>query len=165
MIVKSTIDDIKAIMQIIEEIKKEMKSYNHSQWDENYPQQKDFTRDIENGELYIDVENQIIRGFICVNDVSPEEYNDLTWTSNENYMVIHRMGVNLANRKQGVASKLMHFAESFALKNGNTYMRTDTYSLNTNMQNLLEKLNYQFTGEINQGGKEYSFYCYEKQLK
>lgn len=164
MIIKATKNDITDIMKILDLTVKEMKSYNNTQWDENYPQTKDFIKDIENGELYVEVENKHIKGFICVNLVEPKEYNDLKWFSIEKCMVIHRMAVSPLYRNSGVGSKLMNFAEEIALKNGITYLKTDTYSINIKMNSLFKKFNYKFVGEMNFLGKEKSFYCYEKYL-
>lgn len=40
MIRKATMEDIKDIMEIIRKTIIEMRTYNNTQWDENYPQKK-----------------------------------------------------------------------------------------------------------------------------
>lgn len=40
---------------------------------DNYPQAKDFEKYIERGDLYVDREDNIITGFICVNYIEPVE--------------------------------------------------------------------------------------------
>ncbi|EET84500.1 putative acetyltransferase [Clostridium carboxidivorans P7] len=50
---KAVIEDTKEIMQIIKETIAEMRTYNNTQWDENYPQEKDFMKDIQRGDLYV----------------------------------------------------------------------------------------------------------------
>ena len=164
MIINATKNDITDIMNILDATVTEMKSYNNTQWDENYPRTKDFIKDIENKELYVEVENQTIKGLICVNYDEPKEYHELKWSSTERCMVIHRMAVNPECRNSGVGSKLLNFAEEVARKNGITYLKTDTYSINVKMNSLFEKFNYQFVGEMYFLGKEKSFYCYEKFL-
>jgi GNAT superfamily N-acetyltransferase len=164
MITKAKLSDVKEIMEIINTTVEEMKSYNNTQWDENYPQGKDFEKDIEQGDLYIEIEDGNIKGFICVNYTEPIEYSDLEWSSNEKSMVVHRMSVNSKFRNSGIGSKLMNFAEQLAIKNGFKYLKTDTYSINTKMNSLFKKFNYEFVGEMNFLGKEKPFYCYEKML-
>lgn len=164
MIRKATENDIEKIMKVVEQAVKEMKSYNNIQWDEHYPQRKDFLKDVESGELYVDADNGHIKGFLCINNQAPEEYEDLNWASDAKYMVIHRLAVNHAYQKQGIATKLMHFAEELALKNGVQTIKSDTYSLNKNMIALLKKHNYRFVGEMDFFRKEYPFYYYEKVL-
>ncbi len=164
MITKAKLSDVKEIMEIINTTVEEMKSYNNTQWDENYPQGKDFEKDIEQGDLYVEIEDENIKGFICVNYIEPIEYSDLEWSSNEKSMVVHRMSVNSKFRNSGIGSKLMNFAEELAIKNGVKYLKTDTYSINTKMNSLFKKFNYEIVGEMNFLGKEKPFYCYEKML-
>ena len=164
MITKANLNDINQIMEIINETVKEMKSYNNTQWDDNYPQDKDFAKDIELGNLYVDKKDNTITGFICVNYIEPVEYNGLSWSKDEKCMVIHRMAVNSQFRNKGIGTKLMNFAEELAIKNGVNYLKTDTYSINVKMNSLFRKLNYQLVGQMSFLGKEKPFNCYEKTL-
>ena len=59
-------------------------------------------------------------------------------------------------------SKLMKFTDEVALKNNLKYIKTDTYSINQNMNSLFVKCGYNLVGEIRFLGKEKTFYCYEK---
>ena len=154
MIRKATKIDISKIMEIIATTVKEMKLYNNTQWDENYPQAKNFSKDIETGDLYVDELNGEIRGFVCVNYAEPTEYRCINWHSSEKAMVIHRMAVNPNFRNQGVGISLLKFSEELALKNGILYLKTDTYSINDKMNALFKKFGFL--------GKEKPFYCYEK---
>lgn len=165
MIRKAVIEDLKDIMEIIRETIIEMHSYNNYQWDENYPQEKDFINDIKNDHLFAAESNGKLVGFVCINEVEPSEYTGLDWCLKEPSMVIHRMAVNPVYRKNGVGTSLMVFAESLALQNKVRYLKTDTNSLNTKMNSLFKKCGYSFVGEMSFLGKESPFYCYEKILK
>ncbi|MCC3866648.1 GNAT family N-acetyltransferase [Terrisporobacter mayombei] len=165
MIRKASLNDVNNIMDIIKSTVKEMKTYNNTQWDENYPQAKDFTEDVESGDLYVQDEDGQIKGFICINYIEPIEYEDLSWGSKNKAMVIHRMAVNTNHRQQGVATKLMNFAEELALENNVVYLKTDTYSTNTKMNSLFKKCGFNLVGEMSFLGKEKPFYCYDKLLK
>lgn len=162
MIRKATKIDISKIMKIIAVIINEMKSYNNTQWDESYPQAINFLKDIEEGDLYVDELDSEIRGFVCVNYIEPIEYNYINWQSLEKAMVIHRMAVNSNFRNQGVAISLLKFSEELALKNGVSYLKTDTYSINDKMNSLFKKFGFQLVGEMEFLGKEKPFYCYDK---
>ncbi|RMD04409.1 GNAT family N-acetyltransferase [Clostridium autoethanogenum] len=164
MIRKAIMEDIKDIMEIIRQTIAEMRTYNNTQWDENYPQKKDFIYDIENENLFIVERNEILVGFLCINKIEPAEYNGLNWSLNEDCLVLHRMSVSPNHRRCGIASELMKFTESLALKNNIQYLKTDTYSVNAKMQALFKKCGYNFVGEIHFNGKEKPFYCYEKIL-
>ena len=94
MIRKAVMEDINDIMRIIKETIAEMHSYNNTQWDENYPQEKDFINDIKKGDLFVAERDGKLVGFVCINKVEPVEYNGLNWSLNEEAMVVHRMAVN-----------------------------------------------------------------------
>lgn len=164
MIRKAVMDDLTEIMEIIKETVAEMKIYGNTQWDENYPQAKDFTGDIEKGDLYVDERDGEVAGFICVNMVEPAEYEGLNWSSEEQAMVVHRMAVNPKFRRQGVAAGMMKFADELALSRGIRFMKTDTYSVNPNMNALFVKCGYKLIGVMSFLGKEKPFNVYEKIL-
>lgn len=162
MIRKATLEDINSIMQIVQETIVEMRSYNNTQWDENYPKVSNFIDDINKGELYVIDEDGELGGFACINKDEPEEYKDLAWKLDTTALVIHRMAVNPKFRRKGIGTKLINFADELALKENIKLLKTDTYSLNTKMQGLFEKCGYTFVGEISFLKKERSFYCYDK---
>ena len=164
MIRKANINDIDSIMKIIKETVEEMRSYNNTQWDENYPQAKNFQDDIEKEDLYVEEIDGQVAGFICVNYIEPDEYKGLNWSLDEKAMVVHRMAVNSVHRNKGVAKGLMKFADELARKNNVVYLKTDTYSINTKMNSLFKKCGYKLIGEMSFLGKEKPFYCYDKVL-
>jgi len=161
----ATMDDLISIMAIVQAVIVEMHSYNNFQWDENYPQAKDFAGDIKKGNLFISIKEGKIVGFICINKTQPIEYNGLKWSLSEEALVIHRMGVSPDHREIGIGRELVAFADELATKYNLRYLKTDTYSLNTNAQGLFLKLGYIFVGEMSFLGKEKPFYCYEKALQ
>ncbi|MBP2627369.1 MAG: acetyltransferase, family [Firmicutes bacterium] len=165
MIRTATMDDVSNIMKIVQAVIVEMHSYNNFQWDENYPQIRDFAGDIEKGDLFVSIREEMIAGFICINRVQPTEYNGLKWSLSEEALVIHRMAVSPDCRNIGVGFELVNFADELAKKNNVRYLKTDTYSLNTNAQGLFQKLGYIFVGEMSFLGKEKPFYCYEKWIE
>ncbi|WP_369429970.1 GNAT family N-acetyltransferase [Clostridium tagluense] len=162
---KAILEDLKDIMGIIKQTIVEMRSYNNSQWDENYPQEKDFINDIQKEHLFVIEREGKIAGFTCINKVEPVEYNELNWTLNEVAMVVHRMSVSPAYRRNGIGTELMKFTDELALKNNLRYLKTDTYSKNPNMNALFIRCGYKLVGEMSYLGKEKPFCCYEKVLK
>ncbi len=164
MMRKAVMEDIKEIMNIIKTTIAEMKDYNNTQWDENYPQEKDFRNDIQRGDLYVTERDGKLAGFVCVNDIEPVEYKGLNWSLNEPCLVVHRMAVNSNMRRMGVGTELMNFADELALSSNIRYMKTDTYSVNPNMNALFKKCGYTKIGEMNFLSKEKPFNCYEKTL-
>ena len=157
-------EDLSSIMTIIQKVIVEMHSYNNFQWDENYPQEQDFIGDINKGDLFVAIREDKIVGFICINRDEPEEYTGLNWSLVEDALVVHRMAVDPGLRKAGVGSELVKFADELAAANQVRYLKTDTYSLNTNAQGLFQKLGYAFVGEMSFLSREHPFYCYEKTI-
>ncbi|CVK20934.1 GNAT family N-acetyltransferase [Sporomusa sphaeroides] len=164
MIRKANSADIQEIMKIIRETIIEMQSYDNTQWDENYPQEKDFGKDIQKGDLYVSERDGNLVGFACINKIEPAEYSGLPWSMKETAMVVHRMAVATAYRKSGIGTELMKFADEYALKNEVRYLKTDTYSINTKMNALFAKCGYKWVGEMSFLDKKKPFYCYEKVL-
>jgi GNAT superfamily N-acetyltransferase len=164
MIRKAVMEDLNEIMEIIKETVAEMKTYGNTQWDDNYPQAKDFAGDIEKGELFVDERGGDVAGFICLNQVEPKEYCGLEWYAEGQAMVVHRMAVNPRFRRQGVAAGMMKFADDLALSRGIRHMKTDTYSVNPKMNALFVKCGYRLIGEMSFLGKEKPFNVYEKML-
>ena len=148
MVRLARINDLDQIMLIVSAVIQEMRMAGNDQWDDNYPQITDFQTDIDKKDLYVSEINKQLTGFICINYLEPEEYQNVNWSVNEKPLIIHRMGVNPAYRNQGIGSILMNFAEELALSKGVNYLRSDTNSLNLKMNALFRKMNYQFAGEI-----------------
>jgi len=161
---KAILSDIKDIMAIIKITVTEMHAEHNYQWDEVYPQEKDFIADICEGDLYVSERDGKLVGFVCVNKIEPAEYSGLNWSSTREAMAIHRMSVHPEYRRNGLGLELLSFAEGLALKNSINYLKTDTNSLNEKMKALFLKLGYKFIAEISFLGKETPFYCYDKQL-
>jgi GNAT superfamily N-acetyltransferase len=164
MVRLAEINDLEKIMPIVNAIIQEMRMAGNDQWDENYPQIMDFRKDIENQDLYVSEIDEQITGFICINPLEPVEYQSANWSVNQKPLVLHRMAVNPAYRNQGIGSMLMRFAEELALRKGVNYLRSDTYSLNTKMNALFQKMNYRSAGEIYFLRRTNPFHCYEKVL-
>jgi len=161
---KAKHEDIMSIVAILDPIVKEMNATGNYQWDHKYPKAKDFEKDIECGTLYVYEDSGVIGGFICIDSNEPQEYRSARWSQNNEAMIIHRMAVNVSSRGQGIAKKMMYFAEQIALANGIHYLKTDTFSGNENMNALFRRVGFRKVGDINLQGKEGLFSCYEKQV-
>jgi len=159
----ATESDIPKIMAIVKQIVVDMSSSINRQWDESYPLPNDFLQDIHTKSLFVLEEDSQLKGFISINEDFPQEYNGLNWKA-EDFLVIHRLAVNPANRKEGIATMLMQFAEQLAKERGNQFIKSDTSELNEGMNRLFNKLQYLKVGQIQLGTKDFKFNCYEKEL-
>lgn len=164
MLRKAVAADVKEIMSIIRLTIEEMRTYGNAQWNESYPQERDFMKDIQNENLFVLERDKQIAGFVCINQAEPAEYDSLNWALGDKPMVVHRMAVNPKFRRNGIGTELMKFTDEFAIKNNIRYLKIDTYSVNAKMNALIKKCHYNFVGKINLLEKEKPFYCYEKIL-
>lgn len=164
MIRTATTPDLDRIMKVVLPSIAIMNQEGNTQWDHEYPLASDFLSDINAGDLFVFEQDQEIQGVICLNSIEPPEYNTANWQTSKTATVIHRMAIAPQSRQQGVGSALMAFAESIAEKNGTNYLKTDTYSVNSKMNNLFKKFGYQSVGEISFRNRPHRFICYEKSL-
>lgn len=160
----ATMQDLPQIMAIVQDTVKEMHAYGNYQWDEVYPTEQDFAADITQEDLFIAETDDQICGLICINQAEPTVYSDANWSLQEKALVLHRMAVDPTLRGRGTGSKLLHQAETLALKQGLRYLKTDTYALNAKAQQLFLKHGYTFCGEIQFRQMKHKFFCYEKVL-
>ena len=158
--------DLDRIMEIIADTVKEMHQNNNFQWNSDYPNREVFLKDIEDGVLYVAAgKDDVIVGLAVFNLEKPESYSDVVWKSGENDYVIHRLAVDVKQRKTGIAKLLVDFGEKMSLEKNLGYMMADTNSKNIKAKKFFEKLGYEYVGKIKFPGKEDDFYCYEKKLK
>ena len=164
MIRNAVISDLAQIVEIAESSKLDMHSYGNFQWNEDYPKEKDFIKDITEGTLFVYDVKGSIAGLICINRDEPEEYKNVNWSTAKEAFVIHRLAVNNSFRGQGVGYKLINYVKDICIENEISYIKTDTNSLNIKAQGLLRKCGYTFVGETSLLAHEGLFYCYDKVL-
>lgn len=138
---------------------------NIDQWDENYPNQKTFEDDIFNKELYVlKNKNNTILGYVCINKQIYEEYNQVIWNEDTNFKTLHRICIDPTVHGNGYGQKIFELAESVLKDMSIPYVRIDTFSLNTPMNNLILKSGYSFKGQMNYKENKPKWNCYEKKL-
>jgi ribosomal protein S18 acetylase RimI-like enzyme len=163
-------EDLPALMQLVRRVVPLMRSTGNLQWDENYPDESVFRRDIDLKQLWIcEISGEIgteIAGVAALTMDQEPDYTQVGWNINEPAIVVHRLAVDPAFRGAGVASALMEKAEEIAVNLGISVLRVDTNTQNEATQRLFPKLGYQLAGEI---GLEFRpglrFFCYEKRLR
>ena len=102
-------------------------------------------------------------GVINISHIEELEYKTIVWSDNNGKcLVIHRLAIHPKNQKQGLAGKLMGFAESFAIENGYTSIRLDAYSGNERVLRFYENRGYQKRGEVNFSGRALPFFLLRK---
>jgi ribosomal protein S18 acetylase RimI-like enzyme len=158
--------DIPEILALVQQCIKDMNAQDITQWNDLYPPMEIFSQDIDKGTLFKLTDNQKIIGIIVLSDIQDEEYKDITWQdTSDKFIVVHRLAVQPDRQRQGLAEKMLEFAELYAKDNGFASIRIDTFSKNPRTLNLFEKRKYQRkSGEIHFPENSEPYYCYEKLL-
>jgi len=158
--------DLPALMALVRRVVPLMRADGNLQWDDSYPNEHIFQRDIDHSELWVaEPAPGILAGVAAITTDQSPEYGHVGWNIDEPAIVIHRLAVDPDHRGAGVAVALMQQAEAVARERGISVLRVDTNTENPATQRLLPKLGYTFAGEI---GLDYRpglrFNCYEKRL-
>jgi len=152
-------------MQVIKAVVPAMQAAGNFQWDDTYPNPEVFETDINNGQLWVAVIDDVIAGVSAITTEQYAEYANVGLDVSETAIVTHRLAVSPHFRGRGIAAALLKQAEQVALDTGIAVLRIDTNTQNQATQALFPKAGYIYAGEI---GLEFRpglrFYCYEKRL-
>jgi GNAT superfamily N-acetyltransferase len=158
-------EDLPALMALVRRVVPLMLAAGNRQWDENYPNEVVFGRDIDLKQLWLAEIESSIAGVAAITMDQEPDYAQVGWDLTEPSIVVHRLAVDPAFRGAGVARALMQKAEEVAEEHGITVLRVDTNTQNEATQQLFPKLGYAFAGEIGlQIRPGLRFLCYEKRL-
>ena len=163
MISKGELHELNALLKLTRACGKHMRDNGIDQWDENYPNLEIFKEDVKNKSLFVIEDNELVLGCICISLKIDDVYKDVKWlTPNSNNVYLHRLAIHPNFQGQGLALKLMEYAEDFTIKNGCVSIRLDTFSQNKRNQKFYELRGYKKLGDIYfPKQSEYPFHCYE----
>ena len=148
---KTEIEDIPQVMEIIKDAQLYLKNEGIDQWQNNYPNPQVIREDIRNGNSYvIKKDNKVVAvaAIIFADDPTYKKIYQGEWLSRGKYGVIHRAAVAENYKGQGIASKFFRETEKMAAEMGIKSIRIDTHQDNLAMQRLIEKENFEYCGII-----------------
>jgi ribosomal protein S18 acetylase RimI-like enzyme len=158
-------DDLPALIVLVRRVVPLMQAAGNRQWDEGYPNESVFQRDIALGQLWVAETEVSIAGVAALTTDQEPEYAQADWDMSATALVVHRLAVDPAFRGAGVASALMKKAEEVAVERDFDVVRVDTNTENAATQRLFPKLGYRRAGEIELGMRPgLRFLCYEKTI-
>ncbi|MGF7181834.1 GNAT family N-acetyltransferase [Tunturiibacter psychrotolerans] len=161
----ATKDDLPSLMALVRRVVPLMRATGNLQWDETYPNEAVFQRDIDLNQLWVAMVDGNIAGVAAVTTDQDPDYTQVGWNIEEPAIVVHRLAVDPAFRGQGAAGALMQKAEEVAVERDITVLRVDTNTQNEATQRLFPKLGYILAGEISLEFRPgLRFLCYEKRL-
>jgi GH43 family beta-xylosidase len=106
MIRHATINDLVQIMNITQDAVTFLRDHQIPQWQNHYPNEKTFSKDIENNTLYVAEMDGLICGMANIALESDPQYNviyDGAWLTEGPYAVVHRIAVRRSCLGTGVA--------------------------------------------------------------
>ncbi len=163
MIRKAKPSEIDKIITITRACAVKMTAEGILQWNDAYPNKEAFEIDVKRDELYILVAEETIIGCITISTKKDDEYNAIDWiTADGLNHYIHRLAVHPDFQHQGMATRLMDFAEAFARKQNALSVRLDTFSKNDRNKRFYEARGYQKLGDVYFPRQtDFPFHCYE----
>ena len=168
MIRKTKTEDIPEIMDIIRDARAGMKLLGISQWQNGYPNETSFAKDIAEGISYVYVvEEEIVAtaAIFCAPESDYAKIYDGVWKTDGNYGVVHRIAVKKQAKRAGYAAKMIEYAAELTKQAGYGSIRIDTHEGNVPMRTFLKKQGFEECGIIylsNEGCVENKRIAYEK---
>ncbi len=146
MIRKATLKDKESVLKIYEEARAFIKTYNSPQWQDGYPNEDTFNKDIKDGTIYVNEVEGIVVGVATFLDYEPTyEEIDGAWLNDEEYVVIHRIATTTSKLGKGHAKAFIDYLENNPkVKN----IKIDTHELNEPMKRFLIKNGFIYCGII-----------------
>lgn len=138
------------IWEILQSAILKRKNEGSKQWQDGYPNSDTVSDDISKEIGYVlEIDNQIAAYTALIFDKEPNyEIETVSWLTSGKYAVVHRVAVSPEFVGQGIAKKLFVALED-VVKSKNVFsIKVDTNFDNTPMLKILEKLEYQYCGEI-----------------
>ena len=141
---KGTPADLPAIMNIIKQAQAGLAAQGIDQWQDGYPDEAAFLRDMDLGYCRVAVEEgesgeQVlgVSAFVPTGEPDYAVIHEGAWLNEGFYMTVHRVAVDSSLRRKGIASFLLAAAVEEAKELGLTSLRLDTHRENTGMQATL----------------------------
>lgn len=156
------IEDVNEVMIIIDAAKERMKEDVLIQWQDGYPNRDTILNDIQLGQIYKYVENDVICAIAVINDDFYEPYP--SHANKDLCKVIHRVATKPEVLGKGIGTKLFAVVEDKIREMGCQYALADTYTLNIKMRGLIEKSGYDNMGEFELVEGAPNWVLYQKKL-
>lgn len=147
---KATLNDVEEIWQILQYAIQLRKEDGSQQWQDGYPNPESIRNDLKNDWAYVitDAEGILAYGAVIF-DIEPA-YNGIEgrWLSDGDYVVLHRIAGAKRSKGMRIATHFMQYVENLALSKHIHSIKVDTNYDNIAMLKILERLGYQYCGEV-----------------
>ena len=144
---RATLEDVDAILNIINQAKSYLKSKNIDQWQNGYPNLESTIKDINDENSYVICDDdKVIATAAVIDDVDPnyEYIENGQWISHYDYICVHRVACLPEYKGNGVAGRFLEFAKTLNRQS----VRIDTHEENLSMQKMILKHGFNYCGIV-----------------
>ena len=142
--------------------------YNAGWKKDIYPAPEYLMESIDNGELFIAVQNGDIIGAMVLNHQCNEGYREFQWPTDaldDEVMVIHALGIHPSKTGNGYAKQMVAFAIQTARQNKQKVIRLDVLKGNLPAEKLYSGMGFQYLHTLpmfyeDTGWTDYELYEY-----
>ena len=149
---RAQLQDLTAIMKIIDDAKELLKKNCSPQWQNGYPDQETFTQDIVMQTNWILINDNKVVATATLQLTPEPTYRNITqgqWQQpDEPYATIHRVAISSNYRGQGLSKLLFSNLLTVGQMQGIKNFRVDTHRSNKAMQHIAENFNFKKRGII-----------------
>lgn len=149
---RAQLQDLPAIMKIIDDAKELLKKNGSPQWQNGYPNQENFTQDIAMQTNWILINDNKVVATATLQLTPEPTYRNITqgqWQQpDEPYATIHRVAIISNYRGQGLSKLLFSNLLTVGQMQGIKNFRVDTHRSNKAMQHIAENFNFKKRGII-----------------
>lgn len=151
-------------MALFRRVVKAMHAVGFMQWNDSYPNMEYLQKDIAAGTAYGCFTGEALTAVATLDGNQSPEYEPIPFEFGTPYLIVHRLAVDPDIRRQGLANRMMDFAEELARSKGFPAVRLDTCQDNTAALALYEGRGYIRRGTCHFPGRTFTFVVMEKAL-
>lgn len=160
---KAEPNDMEEICRIVHDAIDVMERDHIFQWDDLYPAKGDFQEDLKKSQLYVGLVNGQIAVVYTLNQECDKAYENGKWKYQEEpFYIVHRLCVNPAFQKQGIAKSTLLYIEKQLKEIGIHVIRLDVFADNPFALKLYRSLGYSKTGHAD--WRKGKFFLMEKRF-
>jgi N-acetylglutamate synthase and related acetyltransferases len=149
---RAQLQDLPAIMKIIDDAKELLKKNGSPQWQNGYPNQETLTQDIAMQTNWVLINDNKVAATATLQLTPEPTYRNITqgqWQQpDESYATIHRVAISSNYRGQGLSKLLFSNLLTVGQMQGIKNFRVDTHRSNKAMQHIAENFNFKKRGII-----------------
>lgn len=149
---RAQLQDLTAIMKIIDDAKELLKKNGSPQWQNGYPDQETFTQDIVMQTNWILINDNKVVATATLQLTPEPTYRNITqgqWQQpDEPYATIHWVAISSNYQGQGLSKLLFSNLLTVGQMQGIKNFRVDTHRSNKAMQHIAENFNFKKRGII-----------------